>query len=304
MIPGVTENYSRHTKARQRQEKSGLFLNSFFEGSSSRSPGASAWRRRRKLPCTKQHLRFLGNRYLKYLFFIEVREWYQEAQEGLAIVCWFTLFSFFFLGFLFYFMEKQRKVPESCNNFITDGRLFPNTRALHINGAPCCIFRRYKTQQTKQTVLETVPTTFFHWPRSWWNIMISWECNTAVFPFEDSYFKMSFWCLIAQIVGVAQPKMVIKWVSTIDQVTLCQELYWSFFLGSEQLLPNQCPFTDFDESGWEMGSLLAACWKQPVLMMWLPAGMCNFIMFAATLVQPQEERVPCCRRCCMAGILC
>lgn len=48
-------------------------------------------------------------------FFIEMR----EAQEGLAIVCWFTLF----LRFLFYFMVKQRKVPKSCDNFITDGLL-------------------------------------------------------------------------------------------------------------------------------------------------------------------------------------
>lgn len=30
-----------------------------------------------------------------FLFFIEMREWYQGAQEGLAIVCWFTRFLFF-----------------------------------------------------------------------------------------------------------------------------------------------------------------------------------------------------------------
>lgn len=52
------------------------------------------------------------------------------------IVCWFTCFCFldffffFFKVFVFYFMEKQRKVPESCNNFLTDGLLFSNTCAL------------------------------------------------------------------------------------------------------------------------------------------------------------------------------
>lgn len=44
-------------------------------------------------------------------------------------------------------------------------------------------------------------------------------------------------------------------------------------------------------------------WNQRVLMMRLPAGMCNFIMFAAMPVQPQRGWAPHCRRCCTAEIL-
>lgn len=120
MIPGVVEKYSRQTTARQRWVKSGLFLNSSFEGSSSHSPGASAWRRRRKCPSAKWHLCFLGNWYLNCHFFLFLLKWEIDTKEPkrgwqsfVGLQCFRVLWK-----------SKKRKVPKRCNNFITDGLLF------------------------------------------------------------------------------------------------------------------------------------------------------------------------------------
>lgn len=58
VIPGVTGKYSRQTEARRRRARSGLFLNSSFRGTSSRSPGAED--EEKNFPRAKWDRRVLG----------------------------------------------------------------------------------------------------------------------------------------------------------------------------------------------------------------------------------------------------
>lgn len=132
--------------------------------------------------------------------------------------------------------------------------------------------------------------------------MISWQCNTAVFPLTTVILKCHFAAWLQKLFyGTTkdEEKMSLYWrLSHLMPAVLLE-----ISLDNMTFLSNQCPFIEFDESGWETGSLPAGWWKQPVLMMWLPAGMCNFIMFVVTLVQSWQDWVPCCIRCCMTGIL-